>query len=129
MVMASFPRGIAHRGRSIRRIYINRRDGLNYARPSVPDSGWEVYNPPKEDAQEPGVEAPTGHAASEPETTPSIPAGREPANKAEFYPAGAIVTHKGKQWRSTTGGNRAEPGTDNSGEETGGGSLAAQLCW
>ena len=101
------------------RIYINRRDGLNYARPSAPDSGWEVYNPPKEDAQEPGVEAPTGDAAAVPETTPSIPAWREPANKAELYPAGAEVTHKGKQWRSATDGNRAEPGTDNSWEETG----------
>ncbi|MBK4159243.1 hypothetical protein GWO56_06785 [Corynebacterium macginleyi] len=100
------------------RIYINRRDGLNYARPSAPDSGWEVYNPPKEDAQEPGVEAPTGDAAAVPETTPSIPAWREPANKAELYPAGAEVTHKGKQWRSATDGNRAEPGTDNSWEET-----------
>ena len=100
------------------RIYINRRDGLNYARPSASDSGWEVYNPPKEDAEEPGVEAPTGDAAAVPETTPSIPTWREPANKAELYPAGAIVTHKGKQWRSTTDGNRAEPGTDNSWEET-----------
>lgn len=96
---------------------IIRRDGLNYARPSAPDSGWEVYNPPKGDAQEPGVEAPTGDAAAEPETTPSIPAWREPANKAQLYPAGVEVTHKGKQWRSATGGNRAEPGTDNSGEE------------
>lgn len=100
------------------RIYINRRDGLNYARPSAPDSGWEVYNPPKEDAQEPGVEAPTGDAAAVPETTPSVPAWREPANKAELYPAGAEVTHKGKQWRSATDGNRAEPGTDTSWEET-----------
>ena len=114
MVMASFPRGIVHRGRNIRRIYINRRDGLNYARPSAPDSGWEVYTPPKEDAQ---AEAPTGGWVEE-SPTPSAPAWREPANKAE-YPAGATVTHKGKQWRSTTGGNRAEPGTDNSGEETG----------
>ena len=91
---------------------IIRRDGLNYARPSAPDSGWEVYNPPKEDAQ---AEAPTGGWVEE-SPTPSAPAWREPANKAE-YPAGATVTHKGKQWRSTTGGNRAEPGTDNSGEE------------
>ncbi|QRP20907.1 hypothetical protein [Corynebacterium macginleyi] len=97
------------------RIYINRRDGLNYAKPSAPDSGWEVYNPPKEDEQ---AEAPTGGRVEE-SPAPSTPAWREPANKAELYPAGAIVTHKGKQWRSTTDGNRAEPGTDNSWEETG----------
>ncbi|MBK4183138.1 hypothetical protein [Corynebacterium macginleyi] len=96
------------------RIYINRRDGLNYARPSAPDSGWEVYNPPKEDAQ---AEAPTDSQVEE-SPAPSIPAWREPANKAELYPAGAEVTHKGKQWRSATDGNRAEPGTDNSWEET-----------
>lgn len=88
------------------RIYINRADGLNYARPSSPDSGWEVYNPPKEDA------------VPEPEEAPGVPAWKEPANKAELYPAGAEVTHQGKQWRSTVDGNRAEPGTDDSWEET-----------
>ncbi|MBM0261506.1 hypothetical protein GWO59_001760 [Corynebacterium macginleyi] len=64
------------------------------------------------------MEAPTGGRVKK-SPAPSTPAWREPANKAELYPAGAIVTHKGKQWRSTTGGNRAEPGTDNSGEEAG----------
>lgn len=92
------------------RIYINRADGLNYARPSAPDSGWEVYNPPKEDE----VDVPEA-----PEETPAgPPAWREPANKEELYPAGATVTHQGKQWRSTTDDNRAEPGTDTSWEET-----------
>lgn len=92
------------------RIYINRADGLNYARPSAPDSGWEVYNPPKEDAPE--AEMPEEAPA------PGVPAWREPANKEELYPAGAEVTHQGKQWRSTTDNNRTEPGTDDSWEET-----------
>lgn len=91
------------------RIYINRADGLNNNRPSAPDSGWEVYNPPKEDAV-PEPEAP--------EEAPGVPAWREPANKEELYPAGATVTHQGKQWRSTTDGNRTEPGVDDSWEET-----------
>ncbi|MDK8472407.1 hypothetical protein [Corynebacterium accolens] len=91
------------------RIYINRADGLNYARPSAPDSGWEVYNPPKEDVV-PEAEAP--------EEAPGVPAWKEPANKEELYPAGAEVTHNGKQWRSTTDGNRTEPGVDDSWEET-----------
>lgn len=93
------------------RIYINRADGLNYARPSAPDSGWEVYNPPKEDAV-PEAEAPEEAPA------PAAPAWREPQSKTELYPAGAEVTHNGKQWRSTVDGNRAEPGTDDSWEET-----------
>lgn len=91
-------------------IYINRADGLNNNRPSDPDSGWEVYNPPKEDAV---PEAPTGG-----EEAPGVPAWKEPANKEELYPAGATVTHQGKQWRSTVDNNRAEPGTDTSWEET-----------
>lgn len=91
------------------RIYINRAGGLNYARPSAPDSGWEVYNPPKED------EVPEAEA---PEEAPGAPAWKEPANKDELYPAGAEVTHQGKTWRSTTDGNRVEPGTDTSWEET-----------
>lgn len=90
------------------RIYINRADGLNYARPSAPDSGWEVYNPPKEDTvPEPEV----------PEEAPGVPAWKEPQSKTELYPAGATVTHNGKQWRSTVDGNRAEPGTDGGWEE------------
>lgn len=94
------------------RIYINRADGLNKNRPSAPDSGWEVYNPPKEDAV-PEPEAPTGG-----EESPGVPAWREPQSKTELYPAGAEVTHQGKQWRSTVDNNRAEPGVDDSWEET-----------
>lgn len=90
------------------RIYINRADGLNKNRPSDPDSGWEVYNPPKKDAPE----------AEAPEAPAGPPAWREPANKDELYPAGAEVTHQGKTWRSTVDGNRAEPGVDDSWEET-----------
>lgn len=93
------------------RIYINRAGGLNYARPSAPDSGWEVYNPPKED-EVPEPEAPEETPA------PGVPSWKEPANKDELYPAGAEVSHKGKTWRSTVDGNRAEPGTDTSWEET-----------
>lgn len=91
------------------RIYINRADVLNYARPSAPDSGWEVYNPPKEDETE---------APADGEESPGVPAWKEPANKEELYAKGAEVTHNGKTWRSTTDGNRAEPGTDTSWEET-----------
>lgn len=94
------------------RIYINRADGLNKNRPSAPDSGWEVYNPPKEDTV-PEPEAPTDG-----EQAPGVPAWKEPANKDELYPKGAEVTHAGKQWRSTVDGNRAEPGVDDSWEET-----------
>lgn len=94
------------------RIYINRADGLNYARPSAPDSGWEVYNPPKEDA------VPESEAPTDGEQAPGVPAWKEPQSKTELYPAGAEVTHQGKTWRSTVDGNRAEPGTDTSWEET-----------
>lgn len=93
------------------RIYINRAGGLNYARPSAPDSGWEVYNPPKEDTVPEVPEVPE-------EAPAGPPAWREPANKDELYPAGSEVTHQGKQWRSTVDNNRAEPGTDTSWEET-----------
>lgn len=95
------------------RIYINRADGLNYARPSAPDSGWEVYNPPKEDE----TESPAA-PEEEPEAPAGPPAWREPANKEELYAKGAEVTHNGMQWRSTVDNNRAEPGTDTSWEET-----------
>nr|DAX93928.1 MAG TPA: Putative transmembrane protein [Caudoviricetes sp.] len=91
------------------RIYINRADGLNYARPSSPDSGWEVYNPPKGDAPE--AEMPEEAPA------PGVPAWREPQSKTELYPAGATVTHQGKQWRSTVDNNRAEPGVGDNWEE------------
>ena len=98
------------------RIYINRSGGLNYARPSAPDSGWEVYNPPKGDA--PGEAAEVPEVPEVPEEAPGVPAWKEPANKDELYPAGAEVTHNGKQWRSTVDNNRAKPGTDTSWEET-----------
>lgn len=108
------------------RVYINRVDGLNYARPSAPDSGWEVYNPPKEDeadtapeseAAEP--EAPAdGEAENQaPEEAPGAPAWREPQSKTDVYTTGAVVTHQGAQWRSTTDSNRTEPGTDDSWEK------------
>ncbi|MER0117801.1 hypothetical protein ABRP62_01390 [Corynebacterium sp. KPL2636] len=95
------------------RIYINRKEGLNTARPSSPDSGWVVYNPPKKDE----AESPAA-PEEEPEAPAGPPAWREPANKEELYPAGAEVTHQGKTWRSTVDGNREEPGTDDSWEET-----------
>lgn len=100
-------------------IYINRADGLNYARPSTPDSGWELHNPPKEDAPQPEPEAPTDGEAEEqaPEETPGAPAWREPQSKTDVYAQGAEVTHQGAQWRSTADGNRAEPGTDDSWEK------------
>lgn len=103
------------------RIYINRADGLNKDRPSDPDSGWELYNPPKEDAPqpEPEVEAPTdGEAEGQAtEEAPGTPAWREPQSKTDLYAKGAEVTHQGAQWRSTTDDNRAEPGTDDSWEK------------
>lgn len=101
------------------RIYINRADGLNYARPSAPDSGWEVYNPPKEDAPQPEPEAPTDGEAEDqaPEETPGAPTWHEPQSKTDLYNKGAEVTHQGAQWRSTADGNRTEPGTDDSWEK------------
>lgn len=103
------------------KIYINRKSGLNLKRPNSPDSGWEVYNPPKEDAPqpEPEAEAPTDDQAEDqaPEETPGAPAWREPQSKTDLYNKGAEVTHQGAQWRSTVDGNRAEPGADDSWEE------------
>lgn len=92
------------------KIYINRKQGLNSVRPSTVDSGWVVYNPPKEDTL---PEGPTDG-----EQAPGVPAWKEPQSKTELYPAGAEVTHQGKTWRSTVDGNRTEPGTDTSWEET-----------
>lgn len=95
------------------KIYINRKQGLNSVRPSTVDSGWVVYNPPKEDETE---------VPETPQEVPEAPAGppawREPANKEELYAKGAEVTHNGMQWRSTVDNNRAEPGVDDSWEET-----------
>ncbi|MDK4286924.1 hypothetical protein [Corynebacterium pseudodiphtheriticum] len=103
------------------KIYINRKQGLNLKRPNTPDSGWEVYNPPKEDAPqpEPEAEAPTDDQAEDqaPEETPGAPAWREPQSKTDVYAKGAEVSHNGARWRSTADGNRAEPGTDDSWEK------------
>lgn len=100
------------------RIYINRADGLNYARPSAPDSGWGLYNPPKEDAPqpEPEAEAPTDGEAEDqaPEEAPGAPAWREPQSKTDLYNKGAEVSHNGARWRSLVDENRSEPGTDDS---------------
>lgn len=100
------------------RIYINRADGLNDNRPSAPDSGWELYNPPKEDAPqpEPEAEAPTDGEAEDqaPEETPGAPAWREPQSKTDVYATGAEVSHNGERWRSLVDENRSEPGTDDS---------------
>lgn len=103
------------------KIYINRKQGLNLKRPNTPDSGWELHNPPKEDAPqpEPEAEAPTDGEAEEqaPEEEPGAPAWREPQSKTDLYGKGAEVTHQGAQWRSTVDGNRAEPGADDSWEK------------
>ncbi|MDK8578353.1 hypothetical protein QP905_08335 [Corynebacterium pseudodiphtheriticum] len=103
------------------KIYINRKQGLNKNRPSAPDSGWELYNPPKEDAPqpEPEAEAPTDDQAEDqaPEEAPGAPAWREPQSKTDVYAKGAEVSHNGAQWRSTIDGNRAEPGADASWEK------------
>lgn len=101
------------------RIYINRADGLNDNRPSAPDSGWELHNPPKEDAPQPEPEAPTDGEAEDqaPEEAPGAPAWREPQSKNDVYATGAVVTHKGTQWRSTVDSNRTEPGADDSWEK------------
>lgn len=119
------PAGKAHRAYFVGaavlddgKIYINRKAGLNFARPNSPDSGWELHNPPKEDAPqpEPEVEAPTDGEAEDqaPEETPGAPAWREPQSKTDVYAVGAEVSHNGERWRSTVDDNRAEPGTDNS---------------
>lgn len=100
------------------RIYINRADGLNDNHPSAPDSGWELYNPPKEDAPqpEPESEAPTDGEAEDqaPEEAPGAPAWKEPQSKTDVYAVGAEVSHNGARWRSLVDENRSEPGTDDS---------------
>ena len=92
------------------KIYINRKQGLNSVRPSTVDSGWVVYNPPKED------EVPAA-PEEEPEAPAGPPAWREPQSKTELYAKGAEVAHNGKQWRSLVDGSRTEPGIDDSWEE------------
>lgn len=120
------PAGKAHRaymaGEAVLddgKIYINRKQGLNFARPNSPDSGWELHNPPKEDAPQPEPEAPTDDQAEDqaPEEAPGAPAWREPQSKNDVYATGAVVTHKGTQWRSTVDSNRTEPGADDSWEK------------
>ncbi|MDK4326797.1 hypothetical protein QPX54_09820 [Corynebacterium propinquum] len=94
------------------RIYINRKQGLNLARPNTPDSGWELYNPPKEDETDTAPDtAPESVEPDAPaEDTPGAPVWREPQSKNDVYAAGAVVSHNGAQWRSTIDDNRAEPG-------------------
>ncbi|MDK8577197.1 hypothetical protein QP905_02415 [Corynebacterium pseudodiphtheriticum] len=103
------------------KIYINRKSGLNLKRPNSPDSGWELHNPPKEDAPqpEPEAEAPTDGEAEDqaPEEAPGAPAWREPQSKTDLYNRGAEVSHNGAQWRSTVDDNRTEPGVDGSWEK------------
>lgn len=120
------PAGKAHRAYFVGaavlddgKIYINRKAGLNFARPNTSDSGWELHNPPKEDAPQPEPEAPTDGEAEDqaPEETPGAPAWSEPQSKTDLYNKGAEVTHQGAQWRSTVDGNRAEPGADDSWEK------------
>lgn len=122
------PAGKAHRAYFVGaavlddgKIYINRKKGLNFARPNSPDSGWELYNPPKEDAPqpEPEAEAPTDDQAEDQgtEEAPGAPAWREPQSKTDLYAKDAEVTHQGAQWRSTVDSNRTEPGTDDSWEK------------
>lgn len=122
------PAGKAHRAYFVGaavlddgKIYINRKQGLNLKRPNTPDSGWELHNPPKEDAPqpEPEAEAPTDGEAEEqaPEEVPGAPAWREPQSKTDVYAIGAVVSHGGAQWRSTADDNRDEPGTNDSWEK------------
>lgn len=120
------PAGKAHRAYFVGdavlddgQIYINRNPGLNFARPNSPDSGWELHNPPKEDAPQPEPEAPTDDQAEDqaPEEAPGAPAWREPQSKTDVYAKGAEATHQGTRWRSTVDDNRAEPGVDDSWEK------------
>lgn len=101
------------------KIYINRKKGLNLARPNTPDSGWELYNPPKEDETDTAPD--TAPESVEPEAptddTPGLPAWREPQSKTDVYATGAEVSHNGERWRSTVDENRSEPGTDDSWEK------------
>lgn len=117
------PAGKAHRAYFVGaavlddgKIYINRKQGLNLKRPNTPDSGWEVYNPPKEDAPQPEPEAPTDGQAEDqaPEEAPGAPAWKEPQSKTDLYATGAEVSHNGERWRSLVDENRSEPGTDDS---------------
>lgn len=90
------------------KIYINRKKGLNFARPNTPDSGWELHNPPKDDETETAPESVEPDAPAE--DAPGAPVWREPQSKNDVYAAGAVVTHQGARWRSTVDDNRAEPG-------------------
>lgn len=106
------------------RIYINRKQGLNFARPNSPDSGWELYNPPKEtetdtapESVEPDAPADGEAEDQAPEEAPGAPAWREPQSKTDLYAKGAEVSHNGAQWRSTVDDNRAEPGVGDSWEK------------
>lgn len=115
------PAGKAHRAYFVGaavlddgKIYINRKQGLNLARPNTPDSGWELHNPPKEEPD-------TAPESVEPEApaddAPGAPTWKEPQSKTDLYNMGAEVSHHGAQWRSTVDGNRTEPGADDSWEK------------
>ncbi|MDK8717651.1 hypothetical protein QP892_03845 [Corynebacterium pseudodiphtheriticum] len=92
------------------KIYINRKKGLNFARPNTPDSGWELHNPPKKDETAPDTAPESVEPDAPAEDTPGAPVWREPQSKNDVYATGAVVTHQGTQWRSTVDDNRAEPG-------------------
>lgn len=92
------------------KIYINRKKGLNFARPNTPDSGWELHNPPKETEAAPDTAPESVEPDAPAEDTPGAPVWREPQSKNDVYATGAVVTHQGTQWRSTVDDNRAEPG-------------------
>lgn len=112
------PTGKAHRAYFVGaavlddgRIYINRKKGLNFARPNTPDSGWELHNPPKE---EPETASDTVEPEAPADDAPGAPAWREPQSKNDLYAVGTEVSHNGARWRSHVDENRSEPGTDNS---------------
>lgn len=95
------------------KIYINRKNGLNLKRPNSPDSGWQLYNPPKEDGAGTApetVEPETVEPEAPAEDTPGAPVWREPQSKNDVYATGAVVNHAGTRWRSTMDDNRGEPG-------------------
>lgn len=115
------PAGKAHRAYFVGaavlddgRIYINRKKGLNFARPNTPDSGWELHNPPKEDEADTAPESEAAEPDAPADDAPGVPAWREPQSKTDLYAIGAEVSHNGERWRSLVDDNRSEPGTDDS---------------
>lgn len=96
------------------KIYINRKKGLNFARPNTPDSGWELHNPPKEDETDTAPESEAAEPEAPADDAPGAPAWREPQSKTDVYAVGTEVSHNGERWRSLVDENRSEPGTDDS---------------